>query len=598
MYVLVVGYVARPASSGEKLRLDEFLTAVSRSQVASADILADDDRIVGTRSGGTRYWVDISGNHESLFARVSGALEAAGVPTEVTRQPIKRIVGPIQVLIPALIVVDGILVLYLLGRRPGEDLAGFGRAGARQEAGDGSEARVTFADLAGVDEAVEELREICQYLADPGRYAAMGASAPKGVLLDGPPGTGKTRLARAVAGESDVPFFSISGSDFVEMYVGVGAARIRDLFATAKAVAPAIVFIDELDAVGRARTVSPTGGGDERESSLNQLLVEMDGFAAGAGVVVMAATNRPDILDAALLRPGRFDRKVTVDLPDLRGRQGILAVHARGKPLGPDADLAAVARRTVGFSGAELANVLNEAALLATRRGSTTVGAALLSEAVERVVSGPQRASRVLHADDKRRIAYHEAGHAVAASALPGADRVAKVSIVARGHAGGMTWYLPESDRVVATRSQLLDRITALLGGRAAEEVVYGESSTGAADDLARASALVRRMVGELGMSERLGPLSIAPVAGSAGPDGPPWSERLLSTMDAELEAMLRDAALRATTVLHANRAVLDRLAAVLVDEESVEDEALDTILSAVRPLAPAAPGVVLAVAG
>ena len=588
-YALVLVYWAHPASVGTQLRLDQFITMVGKGEVSSATILSGDDRIVGRFNGG-RYWVDFAGGHETLFARLSGALETAGVPTTVRRQPLKALVGPVSTLLPVLILGDLILMIALLARSGSTSMGRFGRAGARR-AGDGEASpTLTFADVAGCDEAVEELAEVVDYLANPARFAAMGASVPKGVLLSGPPGCGKTRLARAVAGESGVAFFSISGSDFVEMFVGVGAARIRDLFATAAAAAPAIVFIDEIDAVGRTRSASGTGGSDEREATLNQLLVAMDGFAAGTGVVVMAATNRPDMLDPALLRPGRFDRNITIDPPDLAGRQAVLALHAKGKAMADGVDLEWVARRTVGFSGAELANLVNEAALLATRRGSPAIGVAQLSEAVERVVAGPERRSRVLSADDRRRIATHEAGHAVCAAALPGADPVAKVSILARGHAGGFTWYLPQTEQVVATRSQLGDRLVALLGGRAAEEHILGEPSTGCRDDLTQATRLARKMVAELGMSELLGPVDFSTGDGVGGE----WSPSMAGKIDAEIQAAMRRATTRASAIVASNASVLLRLADALSAHESLEGIALDRLLAGVatapdsRPARPA----------
>jgi cell division protease FtsH len=387
-------------------------------------------------------------------------------------------------------------------------------------------------------------------------------------------------LARALAGESHVPFFQISGSDFVEIFVGVGAARIRDFFAVAKQAAPCIVFIDELDAVGRNRSATAVGGQDEREATLNQLLVEMDGFDAGSGVVVLAATNRPDILDSALLRPGRFDRRVGVDRPDLAGRQAILKIHARGKPLSPDVDLSVVAKRTVGFSGADLANVVNEAALLAARRGLNEIEPRLLSEAVERVVAGPEKRSRILSAEDRARIAYHECGHAVVSTALPGTDRVGKLSIVARGHAGGFTWMVPEGDQVVITRSQLLDRIAALLGGRAAERVVFGEVSSGAQADLEHAVQLARRMIADFGMSQHLGPYIVKPLShGYQGDFGLGYSERIASEIDAEVQAILARAEERATQAIVHNRDAFERLARTLIEAETLEDEALDELL-------------------
>jgi len=575
-YALILGYWARPESSGRQLRIDQFLAAVEQGQVGSATILSTDDRIVGTHGGGERYWVDFSGGHETLFARLTGALEAGKVPTTVQPQPLKGVVGPLSTMLPVLILGD-IFVILFLATRSSNPLGSFGRAGARGV--DDAGQTLTFAEVAGADEAVEELREIADYLSHPDRFAAMGASVPKGVLLSGPPGCGKTRLARAVAGEAEVPFFSISGSDFVEMYVGVGAARIRDLFAQVRASAPAIVFIDEIDAVGRARSVSAAGGSDEREATLNQLLVEMDGFGAESGVVVMAATNRPDILDSALLRPGRFDRRVTIDPPDRRGREAILTIHTRAKPLAADVDLGSVARSTAGFSGADLANVVNEAALLATRRSSQSIGMGDLSEAVERVIAGPSRRSRVLTPDDRRRIAVHEAGHAVVAAAEPGAAPVTKVSILARGHAGGFTLQSPDGDRVLATRSELAGRIAVLMGGWAAERLVFGEASTGSNDDLVRATDLARRMVWECGMGERFGALAISPASLSGDGSAPAWSDATAAAIDHETRTIMADACRQASRVVGANADVVDLLSAELVAVETIEGGALGRFL-------------------
>ena len=578
-YALILGYWARPESSGRQLRIDQFLAAVEQGQVGSATILAADDRIVGTYGRGQRYWVDFSGGHETLFARLTGALEAGKVPTAVQAQPLKGVVGPLSTMLPVLILGD-IFVILFLATRNSNPLGSFGRAGARGV--DDAGQMLTFAEVAGADEAVEELREIADYLGHPDRFAAMGAAVPKGVLLSGPPGCGKTRLARAVAGEAEVPFFSISGSDFVEMYVGVGAARIRDLFAQVRAAAPAIVFIDEIDAVGRSRSVSAAGGSDEREATLNQLLVEMDGFGAESGVVVMAATNRPDILDTALLRPGRFDRRVTLDPPDRRGREAILAIHTRGKPLAAGVDLASVAQATAGFSGADLANVVNEAALLATRRSSQSIEKADFVEAVERVVSGPSRRSRILTPGDRRRIAVHEAGHAVVAAAQPGAAPVTKVSVLARGHAGGSTLQAPEDDRVLATRSELAGRITVLMGGWVAERMCFGEPSTGSNDDLLRATDLARRMVWECGMGEGFGPLAITPANLVGDGSAPGWSEATVAAIDAETRAIVADACDRAAGIVASNTQLLEALASELVTAETLEGDELDRFLSQV----------------
>jgi cell division protease FtsH len=568
-------YWASPHTPGRQLRLDQYLTLMHQGQVQDAVILDTDNRIIGNYTGGP-YWIAFGSQVSPVYGQLTGALEAAGVPTTLQQEPLKNLVGPVTILLPALIIVDGFFLIFLLFGRGDQGFGGFGRARARRQVTGTS--KITFADVAGVEEAIEELQEVRDYLSHPDRFLAMGAAVPKGILLTGPPGCGKTLLARALAGESQVPFFSISGSDFVEIFVGVGAARIRDLFRVAKANAPAIVFIDELDAVGRSRMVGAVSGQDERESTLNQLLVEMDGFDSGSGVMMLAASNRPDILDSALLRPGRFDRRITIDRPDVRGRLEILRVHARGKPLDEEVDLELIARQTVGFSGADLANVVNEAALLASRRSSLVIRSSHLVEAMERVIAGPERRSRVMTFEERDRVAYHEAGHAVVSASLPGADPVTKVSIVARGHAGGFTWYLPEKDQLLASRSQLLGRITALLAGRAAEQVVYGEPSTAGEDDLQRATALARRMVGELGMSQKLGPLSVKP-SGSDPIGGPP-SDRLASDIDAEVLSVLEECNRLAVVAVEQNRHVLDPLVAKLVEVESLEGDVLAGFLT------------------
>ena len=584
-YALVV-WRLQPRSPGRQLGVDEFTAALREGAVEDATIKSADNRIVGTFSLG-RYWVGYSEEIDVVFAQLFAELRDAGVPIRVEQQRLNALITPVNVILPSLILVDGLFILYLVfGGRGGstDGATAFGRSTARRRQGEEG-GLTTFADVAGMKEPIEELAEVRDYLVAPERFQAMGAAVPKGILLMGPPGCGKTLLARALAGECQVPFFSISGADFVEIFVGVGPARIRDLFATAKAAAPAIVFIDELDAVGRARGTAALAGQDEREATLNQLLVEMDGFEPGAGVVVVAATNRPDILDGALLRPGRFDRRITVDRPDVRGREGILAVHARGKPLAPEVDLSVIAKRTAGFSGADLANVVNEAALLAARSGATSVGPVQLSEAIERVVAGPERRSRIISPEDRRRIAFHEAGHAVVSTALPGAEPVGKLSIVARGHSLGTTWLAPDGDRLVITRSQLMDRITGLLGGWTAERVVTGEHSSGAADDLERAATLARRMVAELGMSDVLGPFTTRP-PGVLGLDGAPSasSERVLDAVDAEVQRVLSAAADRASQILTERRSTLDAIAEALIEAETLEGHALDVLLLGATP--------------
>jgi cell division protease FtsH len=580
LFYVVILYWSNPHTKGHQLRLDAYLTLVKQGQVQDATILDVDNRIVGHYSGG-QYWVATGSSQISpIFGQVFSALGSAGVPTVVRQQPLKALVGPVTTVLPVMILLDGLVIVILLvsGRGADAGFGGFGKARARRQAH--GESKITFADVAGVDEAIEELREVRDYLTQPDRFLAMGASVPKGILLTGPPGCGKTLLARALAGESHVPFFSISGSDFVEIFVGVGAARIRDLFRVTKANAPAIIFIDELDAVGRSRTVSAVSGQDERESTLNQLLVEMDGFDSGSGVLVVAATNRPDILDAALLRPGRFDRRISIDRPDIRGRLDILRVHARGKPIAEEVDLELVARRTVGFSGADLANVVNEAAILASRRSSEVIHSAQLVEAIERVVAGPERPSRILTPEDRDRIAYHEAGHAVVAASIAGHDSVSKISIVSRGHAGGFNWIVPEKDQLLASRRELNNKIAVFMAGRAAEEVILGDMSTGAEDDLQRASTLARRMVTDFGMSARLGPLSVKPDPNAYEYTAP--SQRLSSDIDEEVLALLRAGEVYALAAIRENRAVIDQLVAKLIEVENLEGEVLNAFLSGV----------------
>ncbi len=458
----------------------------------------------------------------------------------------------------------------------------FGKAKAKRMTRD--QPRITFKDVAGCDEAVEELEEIKEYLANPGKFQALGAKIPKGVLLVGPPGTGKTLLARAVAGEAAVPFFSISGSDFVEMFVGVGASRVRDLFEQAKAAAPCIIFVDEIDAVGRQRGAGLGGGHDEREQTLNQLLVEMDGFDLKDNVILIAATNRPDILDPALLRPGRFDRQVVVDRPDLKGRHGILKIHQRGKPMTDEVDMEILARRTPGFTGADLANLVNEAALLSARHGKKKIDMEELEEAIERVISGPERKARVISDEEKRVIAYHEAGHALVGHILPNADPIHKISIVSRGRALGYTLALPTEDKFLTKRGEMLDDIAMLLGGRVAEELAIGDITTGASNDIERATKLAKQMVTRYGMSEKLGPQTFGDAnhevfLGRDFTANPDYSQEIAFEIDKEVSRLIDEAFDKARTVLAERRGQLDLMAKVLVERETVDKDQLVALL-------------------
>ncbi|RNL62221.1 ATP-dependent metallopeptidase FtsH/Yme1/Tma family protein [Nocardioides marmoriginsengisoli] len=448
--------------------------------------------------------------------------------------------------------------------------------------------KTTFADVAGCEEAIEELGEIKEFLQEPAKFQAVGAKIPKGVLLYGQPGTGKTLLARAVAGEAGVPFYSISGSDFVEMFVGVGASRVRDLFEQAKENAPAIVFIDEIDAVGRHRGTGMGGGHDEREQTLNQLLVEMDGFDVRGGVILIAATNRPDVLDPALLRPGRFDRQISVDAPDLKGREQILKVHARGKPIGPDVDLLSVARRTPGFTGADLANVLNEAALLTARLNGKVIDAEMLDEAIDRVIAGPQKRTRLMSEKEKLITAYHEGGHALVAAALPGTDPVHKITILPRGRALGYTMVLPDEDKYSQTRSEMLDKLAYMLGGRAAEEMIFHDPTTGAGNDIEKATSLARAMVTQYGMTETLGAIKLGDSGGEPflGRDlghTRNYSEDVAAIVDDETKKFLQAAHQEAYDILEENRDVLDALVLALLEKETLDKEQVAEVFEPLR---------------
>ena len=472
----------------------------------------------------------------------------------------------------------GAMLLFMMRQAQGNSNQTFSFGKSRARMFMGNSPQVSFSDVAGVEEAKEELQEVVEFLKFPERFLALGAKIPKGVLLVGPPGTGKTLMARAVSGEAGVPFFNISGSEFVEMFVGVGASRVRDLFDQAKRNAPCIVFVDEIDAVGRHRGAGLGGGHDEREQTLNQILVEMDGFDTGTNVIVMAATNRPDILDPALLRPGRFDRRVILDNPDLRGRQQILAVHSNGKPLDDDVDLERVARQTVGFSGADLANLVNEAAILTARRSKKLIGPDEFSESIDRVTAGPERRSRLISEHEKQITAYHEAGHAVVAHVLPDADPVAKVTIVARGQTGGYTKTVPEEDRNLVTSDELQARLAMAMGGRASEELVFGEVTTGGSNDLEQATNIARTMVTRFGMSKKLGPRTFGRreelvFLGREISEQRDYSDSVAEQIDDEVHSLIGGAYDTAMRILKEHKPSLDRISAYLLENETIEGE-------------------------
>jgi cell division protease FtsH len=587
--VSVFGQISGAGNRYEPIKTSQALDAIAKSDVESA-VLVDNSQKIRLElksgkliNGSAKVEASYIARQEpTLVDALTGNPPPKGWSVDVAKQSL--LVSFLFSFFPFLLI--GLLFFFLMSQaQGGNKVFSFGKSRAKLQNNDVPQN--TFADVAGADEAIAELEEIKDFLANPAKYALLGAKIPKGVLLYGPPGTGKTLLARAVAGEAKVPFYSISGSDFVEMFVGVGASRVRDLFAQAKLHAPAIVFVDEIDAVGRQRGAGMGGGHDEREQTLNQLLVEMDGFEGDSQVILIAATNRPDVLDPALLRPGRFDRQIPVDRPDLKGREDILKVHAKNKPISDDVDLKNFARRTPGFTGADLANVLNEAALLTAREGEKVITDHQLDEAIDRVMAGPQRKSRLMSEEERRVTAYHEAGHALVARALPHTDPVHKITIMPRGRALGYTMVLPDDDKYSTTRNQLLDQLAYSLGGRAAEELIFHDPSTGASNDIEKATALARAMVTQYGMTEAIGAIKLgsdssAPFMGRDYGHQRDYSENVAAVVDGEVRSLIENAHQEAFDILVANRSILDQMVLELLERETLNKEEIEVIFAKV----------------
>ncbi|WP_182525538.1 ATP-dependent zinc metalloprotease FtsH [Nocardioides dongkuii] len=592
--VLLLLQFLTPSEGGDEIAASEMSTYVADGDVKEITFVDGDQEIravlnKGVRDSGSEVYTKwIEGTQGELFEAAQASYDEGDIKKVETEVAEPSILGSLLLsFLPILIII--LVFFWLINSMQGGGGRGvmqFGKSKAKLITKDMP--KTTFNDVAGAVEAIEELGEIKEFLQEPAKFQAVGAKIPKGVLLYGPPGTGKTLLARAVAGEAGVPFYSISGSDFVEMFVGVGASRVRDLFEQAKENAPAIVFIDEIDAVGRHRGAGMGGGHDEREQTLNQLLVEMDGFDVRGGVILIAATNRPDVLDPALLRPGRFDRQIQVDAPDLAGRHAILKVHSRGKPMAENIDLLSVARRTPGFTGADLANVLNEAALLTARNSEKLITNATLDEAIDRVIAGPQRRTRLMSEKEKLITAYHEGGHALVAAALPGTDPVHKITILPRGRALGYTMVLPDEDKYSQTRSEMLDKLAYMLGGRAAEEMVFHDPTTGAGNDIEKATNLARAMVTQYGMTDRLGAIKLGEAQGEPflGRDmghQRNYSEDVAAIVDEETKNFLATAHQEAFDILEENRDVLDDLVLALLDKETLDKAEVAEIFTPLR---------------
>jgi cell division protease FtsH len=582
---LASAFFDRQPAVQQTWKYSEFLQEVRSGKVETVRLSADRQRAIVPTQDGTQVLVNLPNDPQLINILAENSVDISVLPQREEGVWVRAFSS---LFFPILLLVGLFFLLRRAQSGPGSQAMNFGKSKARVQME--PQTQVTFGDVAGIEGAKLELNEVVDFLKNADRFTAIGAKIPKGVLLVGPPGTGKTLLARAVAGEAGVPFFSISGSEFVEMFVGVGASRVRDLFEQAKANAPCIVFIDEIDAVGRQRGAGLGGGNDEREQTLNQLLTEMDGFEGNTGIIIIAATNRPDVLDAALLRPGRFDRQVVVDRPDYAGRKEILNVHSRGKTLAQDVDLDKIARRTPGFTGADLANLLNEAAILAARRNLTEISMDEVNDAIDRVLAGPEKKNRVMSEKRKTLVAYHEAGHALVGALMPDYDPVQKISIIPRGRAGGLTWFTPSEDRMESglySRAYLQNQMAVALGGRLAEEIIFGEEevTTGASNDLQQVARVARQMVTRFGMSDRLGPVALGRQNGNVflGRDiasDRDFSDETAAAIDEEVRNLVEQAYRRAKEVLVSNRAILDQLAQMLVEKETVDAEELQNILA------------------
>ncbi|MEC4803338.1 MAG: ATP-dependent zinc metalloprotease FtsH3 [Jaaginema sp. PMC 1079.18] len=583
---LGTAFLDQPRESRTTWKYSRFINEVQNGRVQGiVKLSADRSQALVTAQDGTQVEVNLPNDPQLIDILTQNNVDIAVLPPNNEGALLRTLSG---LFFPILLLVGLFFLLRRAQSGPGSQAMNFGKSKARVQME--PQTQVTFGDVAGIEQAKLELNEVVDFLKNADRFTAIGAKIPKGVLLVGPPGTGKTLLARAVAGEAGVPFFSISGSEFVEMFVGVGASRVRDLFEQAKTNAPCIVFIDEIDAVGRSRGAGLGGGNDEREQTLNQLLTEMDGFEGNTGIIIIAATNRPDVLDAALLRPGRFDRQVVVDRPDYAGRREILQVHARGKTLARDVDLDKIARRTPGFTGADLSNLLNEAAILAARRNLTEISMDEVNDAIDRVLAGPEKKDRVMSEKRKQLVAYHEAGHALVGALMPDYDLVQKISIIPRGRAGGLTWFTPSEERMdsgLYSRAYLQNQMAVALGGRVAEELIFGEEevTTGAASDLQQVARVARQMVTRFGMSDRLGPVALGRQNGNMfmGRDiasDRDFSDETAAAIDEEVSKLVEKAYQRTIEVLNNNRQILDRLAAMLVEQETVDSEELQNLLA------------------